>query len=455
MRILAPSNPVPGSALGHRAEGGLGIATDGAELGAQTVAPAQAQAVPEGHFPGLYFRPFVTEGWRCGRSPNMADESSSDPAPRPWRTTPAHAGQAGFTLLHLLGVLLIITILLLTLMPPRIRQIDLEARQREAAALSVLATGLRNHILDHRRVPAASTVFSDMAAKLGWSLPMVTTNARGNPRVFVVDPGLQLGAISATTLPYVQGQFGVTNVAGLRLLLVSSLNSELPEVITAPGTNDARAFELLWNSSDNLMPFGWSWGGNFEDIVVQRLSLVPMFAQVVLHNASTDTGRFSIDSLATPTNHVALPASYYSSLYFVRTLLGLHSSTGTVQAVQILQDISFTTNGPPYFLSPTFVYEKSQWRGRYYSGTEAQRHKGEDLQAAYDLFMSGPANVYGINPNTVNQQTVTLGMYMFMSNYVYWDSRDFKSTVKPQVQAAQSIMASQLGAYCNKKATTQ
>ena len=63
----------------------------------------------------LHFRPFETEGWRIGARRPQSD----------------HA----FTLLHLLGVLVVLTILLLTLMPPQVRQIDREARQRESQAL--------------------------------------------------------------------------------------------------------------------------------------------------------------------------------------------------------------------------------------------------------------------------------------------------------------------------------
>jgi type II secretory pathway pseudopilin PulG len=384
------------------------------------------------------FRPFETEGWRVGpRRPH---------------------NEAAFTLLHLLGVMLILAMLLLILLPPEVRQLDLAARKREAQALGVLSTGLRNFILDQRRIPARGTVFSDIADKVGMALPMVLTNGRGNGRVYLVDPSLRLGTNTAASLPYVQGTYGVTNVAGLRLLLVSSLGSTLPSIITTnnPGTNAARVFELLWSSADNVTPLGWTWGGDFRDIVVERLSLAPLFAQVIFRNQSADTGRFSVDldlSLANPTNHVPLPASYFSSLYFVRTLLGLHNSTGAVQAVQVLQEVSLTTNRAPFFLCPTFVFEDGSWRGRYWKGTEAQRHKGEDLQAAYDLFMSGPANVYGLNSNLVNQQSVTMSMYLFMSNYVRWSDREFRWADKAAVQTAQAAMTSQVGAYCNPKAT--
>jgi hypothetical protein len=303
-------------------------------------------------------------------------------------------------------------------------------------------------------VPAATTVFTNIAAKIGWEIGTTRTNARGNPRVYLVDPGLQLGATTAATLPFTQGVYGITNVAGLRLMLLSSLGDALPSVITNPGTNAAAMFQMIWNTADNTAPLGWNHGGNWADINVQRLSLVPMLSQVNLLNASPQMGRFSVDNTNAP---VVLPTNTFTSLYFVRTMLGLHHHANStdnptgLQVAQILQDVTSLTNGLPYFLSPTFVYESGQWRGRFYKGTQAQKHNGEDLQWAYDIFMSGPANVY--HAGSVNQSSVTMSMYLYMSNYVVWANSGFNSTKRPAVVSAQGVMSSQLGTYCDKKAT--
>lgn len=358
--------------------------------------------------------------------------------------------QAAFSLLLVLALVAIIAILALALLPSGIRQLDLAARQQEQDALDAMIAGLRNHILDSRSVPATNTVFTNIATKIGWEIGWARTNHRGSPRLYLVDPGLQLGTNTAANLPFTQGVYGITNVAGLRLMLLSSLGRALPAVIGSPGTNAARVFNMIWNAPDNTEPPGWNWGGDWGDINVQRLSLVPMLAQVNLLNNSPQMGRFSVDNTNTIAS-VAMPTNTFSALYFVRTMLGLHRHDGPLQVIQIMQDVTSLTNGPPYFLCPTFVYEDGQWRGRFYKGTDAQKHDGEDLQWAYDIFMSGPANLYHVG--NVAQSSVTLSMYAFMSNYVAWADSGFNATLKSAVESAQSAMASELITYCNKDAT--
>ena len=354
---------------------------------------------------------------------------------------------AGFSLLGVIGVMAVMAILALALMPTELRQIDAAARQKETEALSVMVGGLRNHILDSRSLPGSGTVFSNVARNIGWQLASVQTNSRGNPRVYLVDPALRVGTNTVATLPFVQPFLGVTNVEGGRVMLVSSLGQPLPTTVTAPGTNAATVFEMLWNSGESVAPAGWT-GGDWADVKIGRLSLLPMFTQVILRNQSAQTGRFSIDST---NNQAALPSQAFSSLYFVRTLIGLHSHTGQLQAQQVLQDVVSVTNGPPHYLCPTFVYEDGQWRGEYYKGTSAQKHSGEDLQWAYELFLSGPANVYKVG--SVTQRSLTEKMYLFMSNYVVWAEGGFQSGQKAAVTAAQAAMESELGTYCNKKAS--
>lgn len=356
---------------------------------------------------------------------------------------------AGFTAIELIGVLAVLLIIAMTVSPSVLRQLEREARQREAAGLSEIMNGLRESILTTRQVPAPAAIPAAVASVLGWPANSVASNPAGTARVFVYDPALQLGSTTAATLPYTQGAYGVSNLAGARVLAISSLSGALPAVIGTPGTNANTVFNAIWNAPDETMPTGWTWGGNWADIKVQRLSLLPLFTQVVLNNNTPRLGRFSVDNT---NSHVALPATTYASRYFARTALGLHSDDGALQVMQIVPDAASSTNSPAYSWFPSYVYDQGIWRGRLFMTLPQPRRSGQDLQAAYEIFMSGPPNVYKVGG--VTQSSVTWSMYVFMSNYVNWASSGFSSGLLSKVQTAQSSMESQLGTYCNKKATT-
>lgn len=360
-------------------------------------------------------------------------------------------GPQAFSLIEILGVLTVMAILAAALTPSLLRQMDELMRRQEAEALGTIAGGLREYMLNARRIPSPATALTEVAGQIGWPVHSVTTNARSQPRLLLVDPAFQVGTNTAATLPYVQGIYGASNLAGLRFLLVSSMGDALPAVLSNPGTNAASVFEKLWNAPDATPPADWTWGGDWEDILIQRLSLRPLFARVILNNNSVGTGRFSVDNT---NHHVALPSNPYSSFYFVRTVLGLHGDTnsqaGRLQVKQVLQDVTTATNATPYLLAPSFVYDQGVWRGRLFMSASPPRRTGQDLQAAYEIFMSGPPNVYKVGG--VNQASVTWSMYMFMSNYVNWANSGFSSSAKSGVTTWQQTMASQVGTYCNKKA---
>ncbi len=341
------------------------------------------------------------------------------------------------------------------LAPALMRDIGVRARRQEADALTTITAGLREYMLNQRRIPSAVTVFTNIAGQIGWPVQNVAFNARGRPRLFLVDPGLRVGTNTAATLPYVQGVYGATNLAGTRFMFVTSLGEELPEILANPGSDAAAVFEMLWNAPEGTEPEGWAWGGDWQDILVHRLSLLPYFTQVILNNASPQMGRFSVDNT---NNHVALPSNPFSSFYFVRTMLGLHSDQVTsdgraeLQSRQVLQDVTTVTNSAPYYLCPSFVYERGIWRGRLFMGTSGQKHGGEDLQGAFQIFMSGPANVYHVG--SVTKETLTRRMWEFMSNYVRWTELGFDPTFKTTVLApSQAAMEAEVSTYCNKKAS--
>lgn len=370
------------------------------------------------------------------------------------------SSRRAFTLVEMLGVLAVILILALVITPVLLQQLNTAAKQTEAANLATLANGYRNYVMNNRSVPAASTVFSNIAGQIGWSVFQTVTNARGYPRYYLVDPGLLLGTNTGANLPYIQGTFGaptnqITN-SGNRVLFVSCMGSSLPTIVTNPGASLSNVFYALWNAADGQTPpppwWSASWGGDWSEILIQRVSLKPLLCQLILNNASTTMGEFSIDNT---NNHVSVPgtnaaATSYSACYFLRTVLGLHATGGVLQSMQILQDVALITNSPPYYLCPSFVYESGTWRGRLFLTIGAQRHTGLDLQAAYNIFTAAPQNPtakFG-----VTQAQVTTDMYNYLSNYVYYatNGAGFLPANKTAVQSSQTVLAKDSANYIFK-----
>lgn len=354
-----------------------------------------------------------------------------------------------FTLVEITGVLGAMAILAMLVTPSLLQQLSELARRQEAEALSQIAQGLREYILDHRRVPAPATLAADVAGVLGWSTERVQLNRAGRARVFLYDPDLRIGATTASTLPYVQTPAGASTLSGTRLLIVSSLGGPLPEVLGNPGTNAATVFNLLWDTPDGTRPAGWSWGGDWPNLLVQRLNLRPLFTLVVLNNNHIRYGRYSVDNTNAP---VALSTNSFAAYFLGRTVLGLHADgTGPLQSVQVVPALDQSGRDPAYAWFPSYVYERGIWRGRLFMETPLPRRSGNDLQAAYEIFMSGPPNVYKVG--SVTQASVTWAMYNFMSNYVVWANSGFSSAAKVNVNLWQSSMAAQVTTYCNKKAS--
>lgn len=304
-------------------------------------APATIPSTPSrGSRPG----PATVRGDGAGETP--APPSCETPAP-PSCETPAPPGceagsgarrkETAFTVLELAGVLGVLAILAAAVTPSLLSQIEAAAREREVNALSRLGQGLAEHVLANRRVPAPATLFGDLATTLGWPLAETASNAMGNARVLLMDPGLRLGSNTVANLPYVQGAAGVAGVTSARVLLVSSLGAALPRVLSDPGTNAATVFNLIWDTPDGVQPAGWTWGGDWSDLLVQRVNLRPLFTQVVLNNNSFNLGRYSIDNTNAP---VPLPAPLHAAFYLNRTGLGLHSHTGDLQVLQVVGDLT-------------------------------------------------------------------------------------------------------------------
>lgn len=340
------------------------------------------------------------------------------------------------------------TVLMLAVVPVLLRQNEQLARSTETRALLGLADGLRDYVQTSRRIPGTNTLIASIAGQLGWLPSAVERTARGHARAFIVDPALRVGN-PAGGLPYVQGTNGSVPPVNPRLMIISTMAAPLPTNLVSGASTSTNTFAQIWDSAEGTAPVGWDGGGTWDDYLIQRVNLETLFVPLVLNNNAVSLGRYSVDSTNAP---VELPANPFSAHFIAGTALGLHGSDGVMQARLVLQDNPQLTNGAPGFVNQSFVYEKGVWRGRLFMTTDAQKHNGVDLQSAYEIFMSGPPNVYKVG--SVNQSTLTQKMYLFMSNYVLWASNGFPAGGKAVVSAAQSAMAAEVGTYCNKKASS-
>jgi type II secretory pathway pseudopilin PulG len=395
-------------------------------------------------------RDLQTEVWACLNAsfwlPSFRQRAGLAGSALPAACSP----RRGFSLIELVGMLTVGVILMLAVAPSLIRQIDLLACAQEAKSLGEMCDGLREYVLSARRVPAPGTVPANVATVLGWETRQAQTNSRGYPRVFLYDPALQIGTNEVADLPYVQGRYGTPAVARVRALFISAVAGELPDIVFSPGTNAPVVFDALWEAPEAAEPPGWLWGGDWRHIQIRRVNLTPLFTEVVLNNNTFRVGRFSIDDTNAP---VVLPANPWSAFYLARTGLGLHGDSGPLQVMQIVQDPVSMTNRAGYAFFPSYVYENGLWRGRLFMSPPPPRHAGHDLQAAYEIFMSGPPNVYKVGG--ANQSSVSWSMYLFLSNYVAWAGADFPSggALETAVRRSQRTMSAQVGVYCNKKST--
>jgi hypothetical protein len=355
--------------------------------------------------------------------------------------------------------MVVIVILSLAIVPALMRQADMTARDLEAGTCKLIVSGLESCTVKTRTIPGTNTMAQDVALQLGWLTSDVNVNSRGRPRYFVVDPNLRIGTTNGT-LPYVQTNTGSIQPISPRLMVVTTLGRELPSAAISP---TAAQFEQIWNSADRTAPTGWTNGGFWEDIVVERVNLGLLFVQIILNNNPTPAltnmlGRYSVDFT---NSQRYLPTNGPLTTFLLKgSALGLHNSYGALQVVQVLTDTPQTNNTAyyKYYQFPSFVYDYGVWRGKMFLGPNGGLTRcGADLQAAYEVFMSGSPNVYKVGG--VNQSTVTWSMYLFMSNYVNWASSVGPTTPLPHsgtlwnaLDDAQAEMDSEINSYYNKMA---
>jgi prepilin-type N-terminal cleavage/methylation domain-containing protein len=313
-----------------------------------------------------------------------------------------------FSLIELIGVLAVIAILAALTAPRVIKQIDEAAWTKERDQLAGISNSIVLSILNNKAVP--SDFRPAVASWIQQPQAKIDTNPRRNARGFMIDTA---GWLGTTTLPWTQTVVGATAPPqNARIMIVSSMGRVLPGSVFMHGN-----FQDVWDTPERTKPSVWTnWPGRGEDLVIQRITLDPLFHRLALVNRDPlKDGRYSIQPSITTTN---LPPNLTRTSYFLNgTDLTLLLPDGVPQErVQLTRDASYAFSG-------------SRWGGDYYgSGYEEDTAQGFAYWA-FRFMKAGPAPTaqQGATP----EGTVS-AMYDFMLVFSLWANKCFDSIHFPQ-----------------------
>ena len=219
--------------------------------------------------------------------------------------------RAGFTLLELIGVMVVIAILAAAVLPGTIDLIKVQRSVNEGAELPKLAEALKRGILREQSFPAyqnADTVGTDGNSAFWWNL--AARHGGGSANTVRYPLGVRPGSDNTRKLYFAQPAWGgqsffattgdgvgwlsdTQNPQELRLLLVSTSGSDLP----LPDTLESSEFDALWDdwaigTDGNPATGTWAsyglgataWTGRAPELNVQRIDLRDWMSTVVIEN---------------------------------------------------------------------------------------------------------------------------------------------------------------------------
>ena len=194
--------------------------------------------------------------------------------------------EKAFTLIEMIGVLAVIAILAVIIVPNLLHQLDTVASQQEVSTLQGFSSALQSSICRNFYIPGQNDWASNIAAEVGTGVSEVLTNSRGQQRAFLIDPAFQIGT-NGYGLPYPQNINGttVTNSSEVipptnpRLMILSSIGTNLPAAVTSGVPAVPGDFATIWNTADGSLPPTTSFAGWSEpnDLKVQRINLSSLF----------------------------------------------------------------------------------------------------------------------------------------------------------------------------------
>jgi len=342
---------------------------------------------------------------------------------------------SGFSLIEFIGVMAVLAILASAMAPLVVRQSDKSVLANEVAQVSAISNALSMDVIRNRAVPDETT-WANVAAN--WTMrpaAQISRNPRRFDRAYLIDSSGWLGGYAAGS-PYSQAG----SASGLssrpttaRAMIVSTIATGLP---VASGRPASAAFNDIWITQPLAKPSTWTtWGGSGADLVIQRITLDPLFHHLVLGNrdASTDPA-FTIDSTSSANAVAVVNNGVGQDAYYLDgTVVGLWVA-GTLKNQFILtSDISFNFNG-------------GMWRAQLAGGSANNSGSAKEFAKQAALFIATP------NPPGNNQGADTQGalsaFYSFMYAYTIWGNEcpHFLTTASSSQQPADYRILDGMGA---------
>ena len=349
----------------------------------------------------------------------------------------------GTALIIWLGVLAVLGILTALLLPALLRETDFDVARGESATLKTLGNALQSAVQHYSYIPGHTNWAQFVAAETGMDVASITSNARHQPRDLLIDTN---GWFTAVGLPYTQTYAGTTNLPlNARIIIATSLGQSLP---VEGGTISASSFSSLWKTADGTLPTNapWTtWKGRPEDLKLERINLLPLFATLYLSTyASATNGAYSIGTNASlywapyASPQSPLPPRYY----LMGTSLRLYN-VGTNGSINLDSSQTLIRDG-------SFMYAQNVWKSSAAGGTIPG---GVDIAGIVNAFLNAVPNTRAAH-GAAQQRLVAQAMMNYMSNYNVWAEGNFsdasiKSYLKNNVQPnmMRTVQELFMGAY--------
>ncbi|PWU21104.1 MAG: hypothetical protein C5B50_02515 [Verrucomicrobia bacterium] len=330
----------------------------------------------------------------------------------------------GFSIIELIGVMAVLAILAGAMAPAVLRQTDRAAKVRETANLSTMAATLTQYIIRSNTIPQLNnadpaTDPNSWAQVIGSEMTMapasIYRNSRGFVRIFMID---QSGWL-AGNLPYIENQppYGVmTAPTNCRVMILSTIDTALPSTLTNyPSSGGQAVFNDIWSTPYGSLPTNSIWSGasgykgNYDDLLIQRINLDPLFHRVALVNGDTNLNGQGYYS-ANGGSPIAVPGggTGFNAYHLDGTVLGLHFTNRVLMYKEVIRsDISR-------------IFERGIWRDEIGIGIVSNGVPDFTvIAAAFFNAPSCPGAQWGATPRGVSD---ALGAFMY--GYATWASEN-------------------------------